>query len=116
VEIDEPGGHELAAGIEQAQRAGGRNVGVDRLDDAVADADVALAAQRLARIEHVAAFDHQIELVVRSHGRARRTADGAAERKRRRAAEKLATRCRARYLGRHDFPPWCDVGLAIRGS
>ena len=43
-------------------------------------ADVALAAQRLARIEHVTALDDQIELVVRPHGgmrRAARTPDAA---------------------------------------
>ena len=47
--------------------ARGRNLVFDRLDHAPANADVALAAQRLAGIEHVAALDHEVELVVRSH-------------------------------------------------
>ena len=68
VQIDEARRHQLAGGVDHAQRARGRDVGLDRLDQAVADADVALAAQRLARVEHVAALDHEVELVVRPHG------------------------------------------------
>ena len=51
------------------ERARRRNFRLDRLDHAPADADVAFAAQRLAGIEHVAALDHEIELVVRPHRR-----------------------------------------------
>ena len=47
-------------------RAAGISV-LERLDHAPADADVALAPQRLARIEHVAALDDEVELVVRPH-------------------------------------------------
>ena len=47
--------------------ARGRNLVLDRLDHAPANADVALSAQRLAGVEHVAALDHEVELVVRPH-------------------------------------------------
>jgi hypothetical protein len=40
-----------------------------------ADPDVALATQRLAGIEHVAAFDDEIELVGGTHGRPGRRCD-----------------------------------------
>src|SRR5258705_9019652 len=43
----------FSGGIEQPQRAGSGNVGLQRLDQAVADPDVAPAAQPLVRIEHV---------------------------------------------------------------
>ena len=43
-----------------------------RLDHTPADADVAFAAQRLAGIEHVAALDHEVELVGRPHRRTSR--------------------------------------------
>src|SRR5215510_3783782 len=67
VQVDETWRHELARCIENAHGAGHGNVGLDRFDNAVADADIVLATERLARIEHLAAFDHQIELVLRSH-------------------------------------------------
>ena len=67
MQVDEPRGHELAAGVEDAQRPLGRERRLERLDAAVADADVARAAQRLARIEHVAALDDEVELVARPH-------------------------------------------------
>ena len=82
MQVDQAGRDELAAGIEHAQRAGGRDVRLDRLDDTVADADVAPAAQALARVEHVAALDEEIELVVRPHGGERAS---AARRQRERA-------------------------------
>jgi hypothetical protein len=63
VQVDQTGSHQLAAGIEHAQSALGRDVGFQRFDHAVTDADVALAAQRLAGIKYVAALDDQIELV-----------------------------------------------------
>ena len=67
MQVDQSRRHQLAPGIEHAQRPRRGDVGLDRLDHAEADADVALAAQRLARIEHVAALDHEVELVVRPH-------------------------------------------------
>ena len=74
VQIDEPGRHELARGVEHAQRRAKREFRARAASMiAIADADVALASERLAWIEHVAAFDHQIELVVRSHDRAGRS-------------------------------------------
>jgi hypothetical protein len=67
VQVDQAGRHQLAVGTEHAVCARCRDVGLERLDHPEADADVALAAQILARIEHVAALDHEIELVVRPH-------------------------------------------------
>ncbi len=90
MQVDQPGRDQLAGGIEHALRARRRDVALDRLDQAEADADVALAAQRLARIEHVAALDDEVELVVRPHGGARR-ADGRRERERAGGGEKIAT-------------------------
>ncbi len=91
MQIDEARGHELASGIDGLQGAGGRNLRLDRLDHAPADADIALALERLAGIEHVAALDHQIELVVRPHrrmGLLRETSDGGSSRQR----KEIATR------------------------
>jgi hypothetical protein len=68
MQVDEPRRDELAGGIEHPLRPRGRDVGLERLDDAVADADVALGAERLARVEHFATLHHEIELVVRPHG------------------------------------------------
>jgi hypothetical protein len=42
VQVDQTRRHELAGRIEHAHRAGRGDFGLDRLDDAVADADVAL--------------------------------------------------------------------------
>src|SRR5258708_4826705 len=77
MQVDEAGRHQLAAGIDRTQRPRGRDIGFDRFDHAIADADVAPAAQRLARIEHLAALDHEIELVVRPHGGECRSACGS---------------------------------------
>ena len=77
VQIDEPRQHQLAGGVEHAVGARRRNVGLDRRDLAEAEADVALAAQLLRRVEQLAALDHQVELVVRLHLRAQRAADRA---------------------------------------
>ena len=67
MQVDQSGRDQLAAGVEHPQRARGGNVGLDRLDQAIADADVAPAAQRLAGIQHIGGLDHEIELVVRPH-------------------------------------------------
>jgi hypothetical protein len=48
----------------------------ERLDQAEAHADVALGPEVLAGIEHLAALDDEVELVVRAHGGER---GGAAE-------------------------------------
>ena len=72
VQVDETGRHQLAVGIEHAQCASRRNIGFDSLDLPETNANIAFAAQRLARVEYVAAFDDEIELVVRPHGAARR--------------------------------------------
>ena len=73
VEIDEAWRHELPGGVEHAQSAGRGNFGLERFDNPVADPDIARASERLAWIEHLAAFDHQIELVVWSHDGTRPT-------------------------------------------
>ena len=71
MQVDEAGRHQFAGGVEHAQRARLGDVGFHRLDHAVADADVAFAAQRLAGVEHIAALDQEVEFVVRPHGGAR---------------------------------------------
>ena len=80
VQVDQARRHQLAGGVDGLGRARRRNVVFDRLDHAPADADVAFAPQRLAGIEHVAALDDEIELVVRPHRglRAGRPAPAAA--------------------------------------
>jgi len=70
VKIDQAGGHELARGVDGLGGARRRNICFDRLDRAPADADVAFSPQRLAGIEHIAALDHEVELVIRTHRRA----------------------------------------------
>ena len=78
MQIDQAGRHQLARGIDGLGGTGGRNIVLDRLDHAPADADVALAPERLAGIQHVAALDHEVELVVRPHrgiGAARKGCD-----------------------------------------
>ena len=69
MQVDQAGRHQFARRIDGLQRALGRNLRLDRLDHAPADADVALAPQRLAGIEHVAALDHEIEFVRGTHRR-----------------------------------------------
>ncbi len=74
VQIDQARRYKLARGVDGLGGTGGRNLVLDGLDHAPANADVALAPERLAGIQHVAALDHEIELVVRPHrgvGRAR---------------------------------------------
>ena len=91
VQVDQAGRHQLARGIEHALRPLGRNIGLDRLDQPEADADIAAAAQRLADVEHVAALDDEIELVVRPHGGARRPGHGGGKRERSGRAQEFAT-------------------------
>ena len=90
VQVDQAGRHQLARGIEHALRPLGRNIGLDRLDQPEADADIAAAAQRLADVEHVAALDDEIELVVRPHGGARRPGHGGGKRERSGTCQKRA--------------------------
>jgi len=58
VEVDEPGRDQFAGGVQHLLRARGRNVRLDRLDHAEADADVAPSPQALTWVEDVASFDH----------------------------------------------------------
>ena len=67
VQVDQARRHQFARCVDRLRRARGRNLRLDRLDHAPANADVAFSAQRLAGIEHVAALDHEVELVVRAH-------------------------------------------------
>jgi hypothetical protein len=68
VQVDEARRHQPAGGVDRAQRPRRRDVRFDRLDHAVADADVAAAAQPLAGVEHVAVLDDEVELVVGAEG------------------------------------------------
>jgi hypothetical protein len=65
------------------QRAVCGDVRLDRFDDAIADADIAPAAELLARVEDVAALDDEVELVLRAHRGLHRTSHeaGCAERR-----------------------------------
>jgi hypothetical protein len=80
MQVNQSRRHQLSGRIEHAQRPDRRNVGFDRFDHTIADAKVAPAAQRLARIEYVSALDQEIELVVRRHGCSCRAARGKGER------------------------------------
>ncbi len=62
-------------GVDGLRGAGGWNLHFDRLDHSPANADVAFSPQRLAGIEHVAALDHEVELVGRTHRRLRGICD-----------------------------------------
>ena len=91
MQVDQSRRDQLATGVEHPKRARGGNVALDRFDQAIADANVAPAAQRLARIEHIGGLDQEIELVVRPHGGACLTGHRGSERERAGAGEKLAT-------------------------
>src|SRR5262249_51502507 len=73
VEIDEARRDEFPRGVEHAQRTGRGNFRLKRLDYPIADPDVPPGPERLTWIEHLAALDYQIELVVGSHNGTRRT-------------------------------------------
>src|SRR6185369_13512325 len=77
VQVDQARYDELARGVHHAVGARGRDVGFERLDHAVAHADVAPGAQVLAGVEHFAALDDEVEFVVRAHRRAGGRADQA---------------------------------------
>ena len=66
-------GEHVGVQIDETGLVGG-NIGLQGLDQAEADADVAFGPQVLAGIEHLAALDEEIELVVWPHGGERRTA------------------------------------------
>ena len=67
VKIDETRRYQLAVGVDQAERSRGWNLFRHGLDHPVPNPNVALAPQRLTWIEHLAALDEEIELVVRAH-------------------------------------------------
>jgi hypothetical protein len=67
VQVDQPRRHQFSRSIDRLRNAGGGNFVLDRLDHAPANTDIALSPQRLAGVEYVAALDHEVELVVRSH-------------------------------------------------
>jgi hypothetical protein len=94
VEVDEPRRHELAAGVEHALRALRRDICFERLDHTEADTNVTPSAQALAGIEDVATLDDKIELVIWTHGGARRAFPGGQKGERTGGGEKLAARDR----------------------
>ena len=63
VHVDQAGQNELAPGIERLLGARVRDLRLERRDHRVPDADVAPRAQLLARIEHLAALDDEVEFV-----------------------------------------------------
>lgn len=65
VQIDESRRGESAAGVQHAQAPLGRNLALERRDAPETDADVAPAAQILARVEDVGVLDEEIELLLR---------------------------------------------------
>ena len=95
VQVDQARRNELAVGVQNPVRLVGWNIGFQRLDHAEADADVALGAQVLAGIENLSALDHEVELVIRPHGRERGRARRTGSRQRqagRRIGQELAAR------------------------
>jgi hypothetical protein len=79
MQIDEAGCYQPARSVDKLQRLLGGNIGLDGLDDPVANPDIAHGAQPLARVEDLATLDQQVELVVGAH----RRADGRRQRLRR---------------------------------
>jgi hypothetical protein len=75
--LDEARRHELAARIDKTRCACHWDIGLDDFDKAVADADIASGAERLARIDNIASLDHQIVLVARPKRRTARPTQGA---------------------------------------
>ncbi len=95
MQVDQARRNELPAGAQNPVRLVGWNIGFQRLDHAEADADVALGAQVLAGVENLSALDHEIELVIRPHGRERGRARRTGSRQRqagRRIGKELAAR------------------------
>ena len=86
VQVDQPRCHELAGRVDPLHGAIGRDAGRHGGDLAVPDADVALGAQLLAGIEHIAVGDDQLVLergVGRIEAARRRRAAGLRELQRR---------------------------------
>jgi hypothetical protein len=84
MQIDQPGRHQFARGVDGFGSASGGNIGLHRLDHPPANADVTFSPQRLAGVEHIAALDHEVELVVRTHrgvGRPEHGGNGGRSRK-----------------------------------
>ena len=77
MQVDEAGYDEPSGRVEHAIGACSRDIGLHGLDLAETHSDVAPGAQALAGIEHLAALDDEVELVVRPHRGARRQADRA---------------------------------------
>ena len=71
VKVNETGHHEAVCGVDRPHGTGDRDVGLDCLDQAVANADVALGTKRPRGIENLAALDDEVELVVRAHSSTR---------------------------------------------
>ena len=118
VQIHEPGCHEPARGVDALEGAVGGDARRHRGDLAELDADVAPAAELLARIEHIATGDDEIERERRVGGieaSRRRPPDRLGDQggrlrpdARRLRGERGARRCRGRG---DDEVPSCDVHI-----
>src|SRR5256885_16439203 len=104
MQVDEAGQHQPPARIEHARRARCRYFRLERLDAPEANADVAPAAQVLTRIEHLAALDDEIELVIRPH----RRAHGDAQASRRECRAHADDEAPARLLSHGLLPGWYE--------
>ena len=69
MQVDQPWRDQLAASIHHPMGSVGRDAGLNGLDQTVAHADVTLAGQALARVQHVGVAQQQVEFVGRAHGR-----------------------------------------------
>ena len=67
VQVDAAWHNETTCGIHDTVGTHSGNVGLERFDPAVANADVKFSAQPLAGVEHSTALDDQVELVGRTH-------------------------------------------------
>ena len=69
MQVDQPRRYQLATGVHYPERAVCGDCRSNRLDQAIADADIAFTRQPLAGVEHVGVSNQKVELVVRTHGR-----------------------------------------------
>jgi hypothetical protein len=99
MQVDQARHDEPPNGRQHALGARRRNRGFHRLDDAVADADIAHGIEVLARVEHAPALDHEVELVVGPHRRADGGGNGSERRADSGGAQEGAARERAVHGG-----------------
>jgi hypothetical protein len=104
VQVDETWHDDAASGIHDSIGARGGNVGLERLDPAIAHADVQSCARPLAGVEHFTALDDEVELVVRTHRGTGRGADDSGCKCRAYAGDELPT-----FERNHGLPPRYEV-------